>query len=199
VFFFDADLDGRLDLFLANGHVEPTVQQVQKDVAYRQPPILYVNRGEGRFERADGVDLSTPLVARGAAYADLDGDGDLDVIVVENGGPAHVYVNRTDDPKKSVRVTLVGTGASNRDAVGARVRATVGAQTLTQQVTGGCSYLSAPEKTLTFGLGTAPKIDTLEIRWPDGSTQTLRDVPGGSRLTLTEGAGGETKGTAPAR
>jgi hypothetical protein len=189
VFFFDADLDGRLDLFLANGHVEPTIQQVQKDVAYRQSPILYLNRGEGRFERANGVELSTPLVARGAAFADLDGDGDLDIIVVENGGPAHVYLNRTDDPRKSVRVTLIGTGASNRDAVGARVKASFGALTLTQQVSGGCSYLSAPEKTLTFGLGTALKIDTLEIRWPDGATQTLRDIPGGSRVQVVEGRG----------
>jgi len=194
VFFFDADLDGRLDLFLANGHVEPTVQEVQKDVAYRQAPILYVNRGEGRFERANGADLSTPLVARGAAFADLDGDGDLDVIVVENGGPAHVYLNRTDDPRKSVRVMLIGTGASNRDAIGARVKASIGALTLTQQVSGGCSYLSAPEKTLTFGLGTAPKIDTLEIRWPDGATQTMRDIPGGSRLTVREGADSSTEG-----
>ena len=193
LFFFDADLDGRLDLFLANGHVEPTVQQVQKEVAYRQPPILYLNRGDGRFAAASTGDLSKPLVARGAAFADLDGDGDLDVVVVENGGPAHVYFNRTDDPKRSVRVTLVGTGRSNRDAVGARVTATVGGQTLTQQVTGGCSYLSAPEKTLTFGLGSAAKIDTLEIRWPDGAMQTLRDVPGGSRLTLLEGAGGGTE------
>jgi hypothetical protein len=119
--------------------------------------------------------------------------------VVENGGPAHVYLNRTDDPRKSVRVMLIGTGASNRDAVGARVKASIGALTLTQQVSGGCSYLSAPEKTLTFGLGTAPKIDTLEIRWPDGSTQTLRDIPGGSRLTLIEGAGVGTKGTAPGK
>jgi hypothetical protein len=189
VLFFDADLDGRMDLLLANGHVEPTVQAVQKDVAYRQPPAFYWNAGDGRFSLlgARSGDLSAPLVARGAAYADLDGDGDVDVVIVENGGPARVYLNPTDAPKKSVRVKLEGTGKSNRDAVGARVTATTGDRTLTQQVSGGQSYLSASEKTLTFGLGDAAKIDTLEIRWPDGATQTLTDVPGGARLTVRQG------------
>ena len=186
VFFFDADLDGRQDLLLANGHVEPTVQQVQKDVTYEQPPILFWNAGGGSFLRAATGDLEAPLVARGAAYADLDGDGDLDVVLAASGGPARVYLNRADRPSGSVRLKLVGVGGSNRDAVGARVTARIGSRTLTQQVSGGESYLSAPEKTLTFGLGGAPKIDSLEIRWPDGATQTLRDISGGARLTVQE-------------
>ena len=189
VLFLDADLDGRMDLLLANGHVEPTVQEVQKDVTYRQAPVLYRNAGNGRFtplgERSG--DLAQPLVARGAAYADLDGDGDLDLILVENGGPARVYLNPTNAPAQSVRVRLVGTGKSNRDAVGARVTARIGDRSLAQQVSGGQSYLSASEKTLTFGLGAAAKIDKLEIRWPDGATQTLENVPGGARLVITEG------------
>jgi hypothetical protein len=189
LFFFDADLDGRLDLFLANGHVEPTVQQVQKNVAYRETPILYLNRGDDRFAVATAEGLGVPLVARGAAYADLDGDGDLDVVVVENGGPAHVFINRLDRPKQSVRVRLVGAGKSNRDAIGARATARIGALSLTQQVSGGQSYLSAPEKTLTFGLGSAGRIDTLEIRWPDGAPESVKSIPGGARLTIEEGKG----------
>lgn len=189
VFFFDADLDGRTDLLLANGHVEPTVQAVQKNVTYRQSPILYWNRGGGRFTPlgSRSGDLERPLVARGAAYADLDGDGDLDVVIVENGGPARVFLNRLDRPSQSVRVKLAGSGRSNRDAVGARVTARIGRQSLTQEVSGGQSYLSAPEKTLTFGLGRASKLDSLEIRWPDGTLETRRDVPAGSALFLEEG------------
>ena len=115
----------------------------------------------------------------------------MDVALVENGGPARVYLNPTDSPAKSVRVRLEGAGRSNRDAIGARVTASIGGRTLTQQVSGGQSYLSASEKTLTFGLGGAAKIDSLEIRWPDGATQTLRDVPGGARLAIRqEPAGG---------
>jgi len=189
VLFLDADLDGRMDLLLANGHVEPTIQEVQKEVAYRQAPVLYLNAGDGRFTPLGGRsgDLAKPLVARGAAYADLDGDGDLDLVIVENGGPARVYLNPTNAPARSVRVRLVGAGKSNRDAIGARVTAKIGGRTLTQQVAGGQSYLSASEKTLTFGLGGAAKIDSLEIRWPDGATKTLENVPGGARLTVTEG------------
>jgi hypothetical protein len=189
VFFFDADLDGRTDLLLANGHVEPTVQAVQKNVAYRQPPILYWNAGGGRFQPLAGRagDLERPLVARGAAYADLDGDGDLDVVIVENGGPAHVFLNRLDRPERSVRVRLVGSGRSNRDAIGARATARIGNRTLTQEVSGGQSYLSAPEKVLTFGLGAARKIDSLEIRWPDGKVETRTNLSGGTRLVVEQG------------
>jgi hypothetical protein len=188
LFFFDADLDGRLDLFLANGHVEPTVQEVQKEVAYRQPPILYRNAGEGRFVPLgeNAGDLNTPLVARGAVPVDLDADGDLDVVVVECGGPARVFLNRRDAPQLSARLRLVGAGKSNRDAIGARVTAMAAGRRLTQEVSGGHSYLSAPEKVLTFGLGDAPKLDAIEIRWPDGSRETRKDIPAGGKVARIE-------------
>lgn len=197
LFFFDADLDGRLDLFLANGHVEPAIQKVQKDVAYKETPILYLNRGDDRFAVATSEGLGIPLVARGAAYADLDGDGDLDLVVVENAGPARVFLNRLDRPGQSVRVRLVGIGRSNRDAIGARATASIGNQTLTQYVSGGQSYLSAPEKTLTFGLGGAGSIDTLQIRWPDGTAETLRDLAPGAYV-LEEGKGAAVPVAGPA-
>ena len=194
LFFFDADLDGRTDLLLANGHVEPTVQAVQKNVTYRQPPILYRNAGDGKFTPLAGKvgDLDRPLVARGAAYADLDGDGDLDVVIVENGGPARVFINGTNRPERSVRLRLVGSGKSNRDAVGARASATIGGRKLTEEVSGGQSYLSAPEKTLTFGLGSAKKIDSLEVRWPDGIRQTWADLPAGNHVLAEQLATSET-------
>jgi hypothetical protein len=190
LFFFDADLDGRTDLLLANGHVEPTVQAVQKTVTYRQPPILYWNAGDGRFQPLGPAagDLDRPHVARGAAYADLDGDGDLDIVIVENGGPARVFINRLDRPERSVRVRLVGAGRSNRDAVGARVTAVVGGRRQTEEVSGGQSYLSAPEKTLTFGLGGAAKMDSLEIRWPDGTRETRRDIAPGAAVVFEQKA-----------
>ena len=189
LFFFDADLRPASS-FLANGHVEPTVQQVQKDVAYKQAPILYLNRGENRFAVAAAEGLAMPLVARGAAYADLDGDGDLDVVVVENGGPARVFVNRTDRPQaERPRQPRRNRKIQPRCDRGARHRDLRTDGPSSQQVTGGSSYLSAPEKTLTFGLGNAEKIDALEVRWPDGAVQTLRDLPGGSRLRVEQGAG----------
>jgi hypothetical protein len=175
-------------LLLANGHVEPTVQAVQKNVTYRQAPILYWNTGDGKFTPLTGKvgDLDQPLVARGAAYADFDGDGDLDVVLVENGGPARVFLNESNRPERSVRLRLVGSGRSNRDGVGARVTATIGGRTLTQEVSGGQSYLSAPEKTLTFGVGDAKKIDSLEIRWPDGKVEARKNLPGGTRLVVEQ-------------
>jgi hypothetical protein len=199
LFFFDADLDGRTDLFLANGHVEPTVQAVQKNVTFRQAPILYWNAGDNRMSPLSGRtgDLDRQLVARGAAYADLDLDGDLDVVVVENGGPALVFQNRLDRPGGSVRVTLKASAPSNRDAVGARVTAAIAGRSHTQEVSGGQSYLSAPEKTLTFGLGGARQVDRLEIRWPDGSRETRAAVPGGTRLVIEQAKPARPRDSAP--
>ncbi len=183
VFFFDYDLDGRPDLFFSNGHVENAIQAVQKAVSYREPPTLYWNAGDGKMSDATAAaGLSIPMVGRGAAYGDLDGDGDLDVVVVENGGPAHVFLNRLDTPSRSLRITLEGTGKSNRDAIGAKVTATAGGKPQVRMVSTAKSYASASEKTLTFGLGTNPAAETVDVVWPDGTKGQAKNVGPGAWL-----------------
>jgi enediyne biosynthesis protein E4 len=199
LFFFDYDLDGRPDLFLANGHVEPTIQAVQKAVSYRQVPALYWNAGDSHFRRASNeAGFTEPLVARGAAYADLDGDGDLDVIVVENGGPAHVFLNDAALRGRSVRVLLEGSGRSNRDAVGARAEASIGDRKIDAHVRGGGSYASCSERVLTFGLAGAPKVDALAITWPDGTKETYADLAPGKVIHIVEGKGIQSRSAAMA-
>ena len=129
-------------------------------------------------------------MARGAAYADLDGDGDLDVDRGRERRPG-AHLRQPARPAPAERRASGSSARASPTATpsGARVTATIGGRTLAQQVSGGQSYLSAPEKTLTFGLGAAAKIDTLEIRWPDGRAETYRDLPGGTTTVLTEGSG----------
>ena len=181
VFFFDYDLDGRSDLFFSNGHVENAIQDVQKAVAYREFPTLYWNAGDGRMSDATAAaGLTIPMVGRGAAYGDLDGDGDLDVVVVENGGPAHVFLNRLDRPAQSLRIELEGTGRSNRDAIGAKVTATVGGRPQVRTVSSAKSYASASEKPVTFGLGASAAAESVVVQWPDGKKSEARNVGPGS-------------------
>jgi enediyne biosynthesis protein E4 len=184
VFFFDYDLDGHSDLLLCNGHVENSVQEVQKQVAYRQAPALYWNNGDGRLSNATaelGADFAKPLVGRGSAFGDLDGDGDLDIVLVENGGPAHVYLNELADPAaKVVRIEFVGDGNSvNRSAFGTRIEATVGGMQRSDQIRTARSYASASEPALSLGLGKAQAVDSITVTWPDGSTQQASNLAGG--------------------
>jgi len=189
-FFFDYDLDGWLDLFVANGHIENEIGRVQERVTYAQPPHLFRNLGKGKFQEVTaqmGRSFSAPRVARGAAYADIDNDGDLDLIITTNGGPAALFRNE-GTANHSLRVRLVGT-RSNRDGIGAVVRVTSGGQTQWQMLRSGSSYLSQSELVLTFGLGQRTQADALEAHWPSGQVDRLTKVAVGQFITIKEGSG----------
>lgn len=188
-FFFDYDLDGSVDIFVANGHVEPDIGEVQKDVTYAERPHLFRNLGSGRFEEATrdaGTDLQRPIVARGAAYADIDGDGDLDILVTTNGGPAILLRNDGGSANRWLRVALVGT-KSPRDAYGAVLVLETGNRSLRRTVRSASSYCSQSEKTVTFGLGREERAERLEVIWPSGLHQTFPGLPVGRSVTLVEG------------
>jgi hypothetical protein len=188
--FFDYDLDGRQDLVLANGHIEPGINSVQKEIAYAQAPQLFWNAGSGQLldasEKTGGL-FTEPLVARGLAVGDIDADGDLDVLLTTNGGPA--YLLRNEGPTgNAVALDLRGK-APNLDAIGAVVKARVGEHTQVQMVRTGSSYLSHSPTTVTFGLGAGAQIDRLEIRWPDGEVEVLENIGAGARYEAVQGEG----------
>jgi hypothetical protein len=174
LFFFDYDLDGRQDLFQANGHLESDINIVQPSQTYAQSPQLFWNCGETcrtRFiEVSDSGDLSEPLVGRGAAYADIDGDGDLDIVVVQNGRRAVLLRNDQQLGHHWLRLRLEGR-ASNRSAIGARVELTAGGVKQRRLVMPTRSFLSQVELPLTFGLGAANRVDALRVTWPNGQLQ----------------------------
>jgi hypothetical protein len=176
LFFFDYDLDGRLDLFQANGHLETEINVVQSSQTYAQAAQLFWNCGSncrGRFVSVDDPgDLATPMVGRGAAYADIDNDGDLDIVVAQNGRRAVLFRNEQSLGHHWLRVRLVGEG-SNRNAIGALVELSVGGLTQRRVVMPTRSYLSQSELPLTFGLGASETLDELRITWPNGERQTV--------------------------
>jgi hypothetical protein len=174
LFFFDYDLDGRQDLFQANGHLESDINIVQPSQTYAQSPQLFWNCGEtcrSRFvEVSDSGDLSKPLVGRGAAYADIDGDGDLDIVVVQNGRRAVLLRNDQQLGHHWLRLRLEGR-TSNRSAIGTRVELTAGGVRQRRLVMPTRSYLSQVELPLTFGLGATHRVDALRVTWPNGQVQ----------------------------
>ncbi len=189
VFFFDYDLDGLPDIFAANGHIEDEINRVQPKVQYQEPPLLFRNLGGKKFEPATdkvGSALGRPIVARGAAYADYDLDGDLDILISTNGGPAYLYRNDGGNANHWLRIKTVGT-KSNRDGIGAivRLRSASGAQW--QTVHSGSSYCSQSELPLTFGLGQDKKVDSLEIQWPSGERQSFNNLEVNQFLRIEEG------------
>jgi hypothetical protein len=179
LFFFDYDLDGRLDVLTANGHLEPEISRVDATQQYRQPAQLFWNRGDKQGVGFEPVppekcspDLIQPLVGRGSAFADIDGDGDLDVVLAQIAGPPLLLRNDQSAGPHWLRLKLVGT-KSNRDAIGAWVRVRVAGHTLSRQVMPTRSYLSQSELPVTFGLGKATKVDSVEILWPSGVKQNV--------------------------
>jgi hypothetical protein len=189
-FFFDYDLDGQLDIFAANGHVADDISRVQPRVTYAQPPHLLRQTSKRRFEDATprlGPDFARPMVARGAAYGDYDRDGDPDILVTTNNGPARLL--RNDGPPAAVtRIVLRGRTA-NRDAIGAKVSVRLADGTRRHQmVKTGSSYLSQSETALTFGLG-ASTIESGEVTWPGGRVEKLGALAAGHTLVVEEGRG----------
>jgi hypothetical protein len=189
-FFFDYDLDGWLDIYIANGHIEDGIERVQPRVRYAEPPHLFHNLGDGKFKEVTtsaGASFATPRVARGAAYGDINNDGALDLLVATNGGPAALFRN-TGTKNHSLRIKLIGT-KSNRDGIGAVVRVSAGSDAQSQMLRSGSSYLSSSELILTFGLGSHTQADSVEIRWPSGQSDHLTNVAADQVVTLKENQG----------
>ncbi|MBI3952143.1 MAG: CRTAC1 family protein, partial [Acidobacteria bacterium] len=191
-FFFDYDLDGWLDIFAANGHVADDISAVQAKVKYAQPPHLFRNLGKRRFEAVTaklGRALQRPIVGRGAAYGDFDNDGDLDLLITANNGPARLLRNDGGNQNNLMRIATVGT-KSNRDGIGAKVMVRpANGVNLWKVVKTGSSYCSQNELPLTFGLGKADKVSRIEVVWPSGRRDVITETPANQAITIQEGKG----------
>jgi len=186
--FLDINLDGRLDLVAVNGHIDETVRQIHGHTGYQQPPHLFLNRGNDRFQDVAsqvGGGFADPKVARGLAYGDFDRDGDLDLLLTTNHGPAHLYRNDVAPGVHSLRLKLLGT-KSNRDAIGSMVRLTTADGTQSRMVKTGSSYLSQSELTLTFGLGPRDSAARIVVEWASGAVQEFGKTTAGA-YECTEG------------
>jgi hypothetical protein len=192
-FFMDYDLDGLLDIVAANGHVSDDIAVVQPTLRYAQPVGIYRNIGNRKFEDVSaklGRAIQKPVVARGMAYADFDNDGDLDLVITANNGPARLLRNENANQNDVLRARLIGT-KSNRDAIGAKVTLTTSSGALARMVKGGSSYLSQSELPLTFGLGKpgSTKIVRMQIVWPSGRKDSIADIKPNHFVTIQEGKG----------
>ena len=191
IFFFDYDLDSRLDVLSANGHLEEEISKIQQSQQYAQPAQLFWNSGAQSGSTfiavppdKAGTDLFKRIVGRGSAFADIDGDGDLDVVLTQTGGPPLLLRNDQQLGNHWLRLKLVGKKA-NRDAIGAWVHVRAGGRTISRQVMPTRSYLSQSELPVTIGLGKLDKVDDIEIVWPGGQRQKVAKAPLG-RLTMVE-------------
>jgi hypothetical protein len=190
-FFFDADLDGLLDLLVVNGHIDPGIREARPETGYAQPPHLFLNKGSAGFQDVAGAlggGFADPKVGRGAAFGDFDRDGDLDVLLTTNQGPVHLYRNDQSNGHHAIRFRLVGT-KSNRDGIGATVRVTSGGETGSRMVKSGSSYLSQSEMPVTFGLGKRDSIERAVLDWPSGQVEEFKNLHAGRTYECVEGKG----------
>ncbi len=186
--FIDYDNDGWPDIIVGTGHVLDNIERYHAGVTWAEPKQVFHNLGGGIFadlSKQLGADLQTATVTRGLAVADYDNDGDLDVVLSNNGGAPQLLRNDGGNANHWIEIQLVGT-RSNRDGVGARVKLTAGGRTLTGERMGGMSYQSAQDPRLHFGLGSATKVDSLEVRWPSGTVTRLTEVASNQVLTIQE-------------
>ncbi len=189
--FLDANLDGWLDLAVANGHIDDTVRNIRGNVGYAQPPHLFLNNGKGSFNDVAaeiGGGFEHAKVGRGLAYGDFDRDGDLDLLLTTNNGPAYLYRNDQLAGNHSIRFQLRGT-KSNRDGIGATVRIESGGMSESRMVKSGSSYLSQSELPITFGLEKRDRVNRVEISWPSGRNEEFRNLASGRCYECTEGKG----------
>ena len=189
--FVDLDNDGWLDLFIVNGHVYPEVERVKTEAGYKQRKVVYRNLGNGRFEDVSerlGPPVTTPAAGRGAAFADLDNDGDIDVVVNNVHAAPDLFTLTAPRDAHWLTLKLVGT-TSNRSAIGARVRLVSAGGTQLQEVRGGGSYYSQNDLRPHFGLGRDAVVDRVDVRWPNGREERWTAPKVDQILTLTEGSG----------
>jgi len=187
--FFDYDNDGWLDIFIANGHVYPEVEQASPETRYKQINSLFHNEHNGKFvemSKQAGNGFQTPYIGRGVAFADFDNDGFIDVVVANNADPPLLLRNSGGNGNHFLNFKLLGT-KSNRDAMGARIRVQAGGISQIREIAGGGSYLSQSDLRANFGLGKAPRAETVEITWPSGKRQTFRNVDADKFYLVEEG------------
>jgi hypothetical protein len=189
--FADLNLDGSLDLIAANGHIEETVREIRRDIAYAQSPHLFLNNRRGVFHDVAGSvggGFASPKVARGLAYGDFDRDGDVDVLMTTNNGPAFLFRNDQQSGNRSIRFRLVGT-KSNRDGIGASIRIYHGGISQMRTIRSGSSYLSQSELAATFGVGAGDTIERAVIQWPSGQTEEYKKLQAGKSYECIESKG----------
>jgi hypothetical protein len=195
--FFDMDNDGWLDIFIASGHVYPQVDNVAGGTQYRQPLVLFRNHRDGTFEDVSSTLEKLPLKSRrGVAFGDIFNDGNVDMVVLNVGEPPSLLLNRNAGPNHRVLFKLVGM-RSNKAAIGARLTVKAGSLVQMDEVRGGASYISQNDLRLHFGLGANDKMSEVNIRWPNGESETLHDVAADFIYTIVEGAGTQQKVALP--